>query len=105
MKTIQSNEVSATLGDDSVKKSVNAAEIGLLAVLAFMILAYRLPGVLACVALLVYVALTLAVLKLWPVTLTLSGIAAFILSVGMAVDANILIFERLREELKKGRPL
>ncbi|MFL2635505.1 MAG: protein translocase subunit SecD [Tepidiformaceae bacterium] len=105
LKTIQSNEVSATLGDDSVKKSVNAAEIGLLAVLAFMILAYRLPGVLACVALLVYVALTLAVFKLWPVTLTLSGIAAFILSVGMAVDANILIFERLREELKKGRPL
>ena len=105
LKTIQANEVSATLGDDSVKKSVNAAEIGLLAVLAFMILAYRLPGVLASVALLVYVALTLAVFKLWPVTLTLSGIAAFILSVGMAVDANILIFERLREELKKGRPL
>ncbi|MCH2656246.1 MAG: protein translocase subunit SecD [Dehalococcoidia bacterium] len=105
LKTIQANEVSATLGDDSVKKSVNAAEIGLLAVLAFMILAYRLPGVLASVALLVYVALTLAVFKLWPVTITLSGIAAFILSVGMAVDANILIFERLREELKKGRPL
>ena len=105
LKTIQANEVSATLGDDSVKKSVNAAEIGLLAVLAFMILAYRLPGVRASVALLVYVALTLAVFKLWPVTITLSGIAAFILSVGMAVDANILIFERLREELKKGRPL
>ena len=105
LKIIQANEVSATLGDDSVKKSVNAAEIGLIAVLAFMILAYRLPGILASVALLVYVALTLAVFKLLPVTITLSGIAAFILSVGMAVDANILIFERLREELKKGRPL
>ncbi len=105
LRTIQANEVSASLGDDSVKDSVNAAEIGLLAVLAFMILYYRLPGVLAAFALIVYALITLTVFKMWPVTLTLSGIAAFILSVGMAVDANILIFERMKEELRRGRPL
>ena len=97
LRTIQANEVSASLGDDSVKASVNAAEIGLLAVLAFMILYYRLPGVLAAFALIVYALITLTVFKMWPVTLTISGIAAFILSVGMAVDANILIFERMKE--------
>tara|TARA_B100001123_G_scaffold408850_1_gene502394 strand:+ start:3539 stop:5881 length:2343 start_codon:yes stop_codon:yes gene_type:complete len=105
LQTIQANEVSASLGDDSVKASVNAAEIGLLAVLAFMILYYRLPGLLAAFALIVYALITLTVFKVWPVTLTLSGIAAFILSVGMAVDANILIFERMKEELRRGRPL
>ncbi len=105
LRTIQAHEVSASLGDDSVKASVNAAEIGLLAVLAFMILYYRLPGVLAAFALIVYALITLTVFKMWPVTLTLSGIAAFILSVGMAVDANILIFERMKEELRRGRPL
>lgn len=105
LRTIQANEVSASLGDDSVRASVNAAEIGLLAVLAFMILYYRFPGLLAAFALIVYALITLTVFKLWPVTLTLSGIAAFILSVGMAVDANILIFERLKEELRRGRPL
>ena len=105
LRTIQANEVSASLGDDSVKASVNAAEIGLLAVLAFMILYYRLPGVLAAFALIVYALITLTVFKMWPVTLTLSGIAAFILSVGMAVDANILIFEGMKEELRRGRPL
>lgn len=105
LRTIQANEVSATLGDDSVKASVNAAEIGLIAVILFMILYYRLPGVLAAGALITYTALVLATFKLWPVTLTLSGIAAFILSVGMAVDANILIFERMKEELRRGRPL
>ncbi len=105
LRTIQANEVSASLGDDSVKASVNAAEIGLLAVLAFMILYYRLPGVLAAFALIVYALITLTVFKMWPVTLTLSGLAAFILSVGMAVDANILIFERMKEELRRGRPL
>ena len=105
LRTIQANEVSASLGDDSVKASVNAAEIGLLAVLAFMILYYRFPGLLAAFALIVYALITLTVFKLWPVTLTLSGIAAFILSVGMAVDANILIFERMKEELRRGRPL
>ncbi|MCK6563746.1 MAG: SecD/SecF family protein translocase subunit [Dehalococcoidia bacterium] len=102
---MQSSEVSATLGEDSVRDSVRAGEIGLLAVALFMILYYRLPGLLAALALGVYTALTLAVFKLWPVTLTLSGIAAFVLSVGMAVDANILIFERMKEELRRGRTL
>jgi preprotein translocase subunit SecD len=105
LKTIQSQEVSATLGDDSVVKSVHAGEVGLLAVMLFMILYYRLPGVLASAALIIYTALTLMVFKLWPVTLTLSGIAAFVLSVGIAVDANILIFERMKEELRRGRML
>lgn len=105
LKVIQSNEVSATLGGTSVLESVHAGEIGLLAVMLFMILFYRLPGLLASAALMVYTALTLMVFKLWPVTLTLTGIAAFILSVGMAVDANILIFERTKEELRRGRTL
>ncbi len=105
LKTVQSSEVSATLGEDSVRDSVHAGEIGLLAVALFMILYYRLPGLLAALALGVYTSLTLAVFKLWPVTLTLSGIAAFVLSVGMAVDANILIFERMKEELRRGRTL
>lgn len=105
LKVIQSNEVSATLGGTSVLESVHAGEIGLLAVMLFMILFYRLPGLLASAALIVYTALTLMVFKLWPVTLTLTGIAAFILSVGMAVDANILIFERTKEELRRGRTL
>lgn len=105
LKTIQANEVSATLGEDSVVDSVHAGEVGLIAVALFMILYYRLPGVLAALALSVYTATTLMVFKLWPVTLTLSGIAAFVLSVGMAVDANILIFERMKEELRRGRTL
>jgi preprotein translocase subunit SecD len=105
LKVIQSNEVSATLGGTSVLHSVHAGEIGLLAVMLFMIMFYRLPGLLASAALIVYAALTLMVFKLWPVTLTLTGIAAFILSVGMAVDANILIFERTKEELRRGRTL
>jgi preprotein translocase subunit SecD len=105
LKVIQSSEVSATLGEDSVLQSVHAGQVGLLAVMLFMILYYRLPGVLASAALMVYTALTLMVFKLWPVTLTLSGIAAFVLSVGIAVDANILIFERMKEELRRGRTL
>jgi preprotein translocase subunit SecD len=105
LKVIQSSEVSATLGEDSVLESVHAGQVGLLAVMLFMILYYRLPGVLASAALMVYTALTLMVFKLWPVTLTLSGIAAFVLSVGIAVDANILIFERMKEELRRGRTL
>ncbi len=105
LTTIQSSEVSASLGEDSVLQSVHAGEIGLLAVALFMILYYRLPGLVAAGALMVYTAVTLMVFKLWPVTLTLSGIAAFVLSVGMAVDANILIFERMKEELRRGHTL
>jgi preprotein translocase subunit SecD len=96
-------QVDATLGEDSVTRSVLAGEIGLLLVVLFMVLYYRVPGVLAALALVTYSALTLAIYKLIPVTLTLAGIGAFVLSVGMAVDANVLIFERLKEELRSGR--
>jgi len=97
--------VDATLGADSVHKSIVAGELALLVVVAFMLLYYRLPGVAASGALLVYSLVTLSVFKLIPVTLTLAGIAGFILSVGMAVDANILIFERMKEELRSGKTI
>jgi preprotein translocase subunit SecD len=96
--------VDATLGADSLRKSLIAGIIGLVLVLAFMILYYRMSGVLACAALLIYGAIMLAIFKMVPVTITLAHIAAFILSIGMAVDANILIFERLKEELRSGKP-
>jgi preprotein translocase subunit SecD len=105
LKVVQQEDVDATLGEDSVKKSVIAGEIAMLIIMLFMVLHYRLPGVLASLALFVYTTVVLAVFKLWPVTLTLAGIAAFVLSVGMAVDANILIFERMKEELRIGRSL
>jgi preprotein translocase subunit SecD len=103
VRVIQERTVDATLGGDSVRKSVVAGELALLFVAAFMIALYRVPGVMAVVALGVYTFLTLAVFKLVPVTLTLAGIAGFILSIGMAVDANILVFERMREELRAGK--
>ncbi len=95
--------VDATLGADSVRKSVVAGEIALLIVALFMVLYYRMLGVVATLALLVYTLVVLAIFKLIPVTLTLAGIAGFILSIGMAVDANILIFERMKEELRSGK--
>jgi preprotein translocase subunit SecD len=101
----QERTVDATLGSDSIQRSLVAGGVSLAVVALFMILYYRVPGALASVALLIYTLITLALFKLVPVTLTLAGIAAFILSVGMAVDANILIFERMREELRTGRPL
>jgi preprotein translocase subunit SecD len=100
---IEERTVDATLGSDSVRKSVVAGEIALVIVAAFMIALYRVPGIMAVLALGVYTVLTLAIFKLWPVTLTLAGIAGFILSIGMAVDANILVFERMREELRGGK--
>jgi preprotein translocase subunit SecD len=103
VSVIEERTVDATLGSDSVRKSVIAGEIALLIVAAFMIALYRVPGVMAVIALFVYTAITLAIFKLVPVTLTLAGIAGFILSIGMAVDANILVFERMREELRAGR--
>ena len=103
LAVLQEQEVDATLGDDSVRRSVLAGQIGLLIVMLFMVLYYRVPGILASIALVVYTVVVLAIFKLIPVTLTLSGIAAFVLSVGMAVDANILIFERMKEELRSGR--
>jgi preprotein translocase subunit SecD len=97
--------VDATLGADSLRWSLIAGIIGLALVMAFMILYYRLPGVLACAALLIYGAIMLTIFKMVPVTLTLAHIAAFILSIGMAIDANILIFERMKEELRLGKTL
>ena len=105
LKVVQSEDVDATLGQDSVQASVIAGETAMLVIMLFMILYYRLPGLIASVALTVYATIVLAVFKLIPVTLTLSGIAGFVLSVGMAVDANILIFERMKEELRIGRSL
>jgi protein-export membrane protein SecD/preprotein translocase SecF subunit len=105
VQVIQESTVDATLGDDSVRKTVQAGEIGILAVIIFMILYYRLSGILASFALGTYISILLMIFKLIPVTLTLAGIAAFVLSVGMAVDANILIFERMKEELRAGRSL
>src|SRR2546425_7928643 len=97
--------VDPTLGEDSLAKSQLAGAIGLCIVILFMLLYYRLPGLLADLALLLYAVLTFAIFKLIGVTLTLAGIAGFVLSLGMAVDANVLIFERLKEELRAGRTL
>jgi preprotein translocase subunit SecD len=105
IKVVESQSVGPTLGAESVRRSLLAGIIGLSAVVLFMLLYYRLPGFLADLALVVYTLLSLMIFKLIPVVLTLSGIAGFILSIGMAVDANILIFERLKEELRAGRTL
>lgn len=105
LKVIENRTVGATLGADSVSASLLAGIIGLSAVAIYMIVYYRLPGVLAVGALMIYIALSLAIFKLIPVTLTLAGIAGFLLSVGMAVDANVLIFERMKEELRDGKSL
>lgn len=105
IELVNQRSVGPTLGQESIENSLLAALIGLLAVSLFMIFCYRWPGVIAVLALLIYGLLVLAIFKLWPVTLTLAGIAGFILSIGMAVDANVLIFERTKEELKSGRTL
>jgi preprotein translocase subunit SecD len=97
--------ISATLGLHFLNQTILAGVIGIALVFAFMLLYYRVPGIVACIALIVYTILTYALFRLLGVTLTLAGIAAFILSVGMAVDANILIFERTKEELRTGKNL
>jgi preprotein translocase subunit SecD len=97
--------IGATLGTDSVHRSLTAAEIGIVILLIFLLLYYRLPGLVACLALGVYGVVLLMIFKLVPVTLTLPGLAGFIVSFGMAVDANVLIFERMKEELRGGRSL
>ncbi len=102
---VSQQNVGATLGQASIERSLLAGLIGLALVGLFMILYYRLPGLLAVVALAIYSLMVLAIFKLWPVTLTLAGIAGYILSIGMAVDANILVFERTKEEIRAGRPL
>ncbi len=103
IKLIEQRNIGATLGADSVQKSVYAGLIGLLMVIVFMALYYGKLGLLADLALIVYGLVTMMLYKLIPVTLTLPGVAGFILSVGMAVDANILIFERMKEELRDGK--
>lgn len=102
---ISQTTVGASLGNESVQKSLVAGIWGLILVALFMIFYYRLPGVLAVISLIIYTIILLALFKLIPITLTLAGIAGFILSVGMAVDANVLIFERMKEELRAGRDL
>ena len=102
---IEENVVGPTLGADSIEKSKVAGIIGLSLVMLFMIAYYRLPGLIADIALIAYSVILFALFKTIPVTLTLAGIAGFILSIGMAVDANILIFERTKEELRAGRTL
>ncbi len=105
IKIVEQKNIGATLGEESVNKSIRAGLIGLLLVIIFMALYYGKLGILADMALIIYGLLSLAIYKLIPITLTLPGIAGFLLSVGMAVDANILIFERIKEELRSGRPL
>ncbi|MFZ2151882.1 MAG: protein translocase subunit SecD, partial [Minisyncoccia bacterium] len=103
VELIGSQVVGATLGGDSVEKGVKAASYGFLLIALFLILWYRLPGVLAVIALSAYVAIMLAFFKLIPVVLTAAGIAGFIISMGLAVDANVLIFERMKEEMRAGK--
>ncbi|HIK99173.1 MAG TPA: protein translocase subunit SecD, partial [Dehalococcoidia bacterium] len=105
LELIQERNVDATLGSDSLRKSVIAGIIGLGLVLMFMVMYYKIPGFVAALALILYAVVLLALFKLMPVTLTLSGVAALILSIGLAVDANILIAERTKEELRMGRAL
>ncbi|MSU74046.1 protein translocase subunit SecD, partial [Candidatus Kaiserbacteria bacterium] len=103
IELISTQTVSGTLGEKAVQDGIMAGLWGVGAVMLFMVLWYRLPGLLAAIALTLYIVAILALFKFIPVTLTAAGIAAFILSVGMAVDANVLIFERMKEELRSGK--
>lgn len=105
LKVVENRSVGPTLGQDSVERSLRAGTIGLIVVLLFMVVYYRLPGVVAGFALVLYGLMNFGIYKLLPVTITLPAATGFILSVGMAVDANILVFERLKEELRAGRPM
>ncbi len=105
IQLVGTETVGASLGQEAKAAGVKAGIVGFLLVVAFLILWYRLPGLVASLSLVMYIMISLALFKLIPVTLTAAGIAGFILSIGMAVDANILIFERMKEELRKGRVL
>jgi protein-export membrane protein SecD len=105
IELVSQKTVGASLGQQSIADSMKAGLIGLLLVALFMIFLYRLPGLLAVISLLIYGVLVLFVFKIWSVTLTLAGMAGFILSIGIAVDANVLIFERMKEEIRAGRSL
>jgi len=105
LTVVERRDIGATLGEDSLRKSLMAGIIGSAMVVLFMIAYYRFSGFVACLALVVFVALNLAIFKLIPVVLTLPGIAGFIVSIGMGVDGNVLVAERLKEELRRGRTL
>lgn len=105
LQELSNDTISATLGSEFLRQSVLAGAIAILLVLIFMVVHYRLPGLVAAFALLYYSLVVYAIFRLVPVTLTLAGIAGFVLSIGMAVDANILIFERMKEELRLGKSL
>jgi len=105
VKLIGQSNVGATLGNEAMQRSLVAGLIGLFLIIIFLLLNYRLPGLLASMALGIYILISISIFKLIPVTITLAGAAAFILSIGMAVDANILIFERTKEELRDGKTL
>lgn len=100
---VAENSIGATLGQESIENSLLAGILGIILVAVFMMIYYRKAGILASIALFVYLVLSMAIFKLIPVTMTLAGIAGFIFSVGAAVDANVLVFERFKEELKKGK--
>ena len=103
IELISTQTIGASLGENAKTAGVKAGIVGFALIVAFLLLWYRLPGLVASLSLCIYIVLSLAVFKLIPVTFTAAGIAGFILSIGMAVDANVLIFERLKEELKKGK--
>ena len=105
VKLIGQSNIGATLGNEAMQKSLVAGLIGLILIIIFLIINYRIPGFLASIALFIYILISISIFKFIPVTITLAGAAAFILSIGMAVDANILIFERTKEELREGRSL
>lgn len=105
IELVNQRTIGPSLGVEALEHSVLAGVIAMICLAIFMIGYYRYPGVIAMVALSLYGLVLLAIFKIWPITLTLSGIAGFLLSLGMAVDANVLIFERLREELRRGKPL
>jgi preprotein translocase subunit SecD len=105
IQEVSAQQISATLGEQFLAQSLIAGAIGILLVITFMLLYYRLPGLVASFALVYYTIVVIAIFRLIPVTLTLAGIAGFVLSIGMAVDANILIFERMKEELRLGKSL
>ena len=105
VEELSSQRISATLGEQFFSQSLLAGAVGILLVILFMLIYYRLPGVVASFALIYYTLVVLALFRLIPVTLTLAGIAGFVLSIGMAVDANILIFERMKEEMRVGKSL
>ena len=105
IQELSSEQISATLGEQFLNQSLLAGGIGIALVILFMLLYYRMPGIVAGFALIYYTLVVYAIFRLVPVTLTLAGIAGFVLSIGMAVDANILIFERMKEELRIGKSL